>query len=139
MDDGTLCVKAELGSGSGLHIDVTVDRGDGSPLLLGHFRADRQHADIAGDAVHEVLHALGFGSRLTSTPDLQKDDAGSLEVPRSHRYKSWSSEEDAQLADSFVAGSAIGDLAIEHGRTQGAIRARFERIGMIDKRSRAGK
>ena len=49
-----------------------------------------------------------------------------------HAGLPWTEIEDKQLASAFDAGAAVGDLATEHQRTEGAIKARLIRLGKLD-------
>ncbi|MCK4140068.1 hypothetical protein KM864_18475 (plasmid) [Ralstonia solanacearum] len=44
---------------------------------------------------------------------------------------SWTAAEDKRLLEAFDAGSTPGQLAIEHGRTRGAITARLTKHGRL--------
>ncbi|MGA4289648.1 hypothetical protein ACI2TJ_22995 [Ralstonia nicotianae] len=44
---------------------------------------------------------------------------------------SWTAEEDKRLLEAFDVGSTPAQLAIEHGRTRGAITARLTRHGRL--------
>ena len=44
----------------------------------------------------------------------------------------WSAEEDARLGQEFDAGMTVAQIALQHGRTSGAITSRLVRIGRID-------
>ncbi|MCM1128106.1 MAG: DNA helicase RecQ [Lachnospiraceae bacterium] len=46
--------------------------------------------------------------------------------------QSWTADEDRRLADEFESGMKISEIAREHGRTSGGIRARLRRHGLID-------
>ena len=43
----------------------------------------------------------------------------------------WTEEEDRRLLAAFDAGRALGEVAAEHQRTQGAIRARLVKYGRL--------
>ncbi len=43
----------------------------------------------------------------------------------------WSKEEDERLADEFKAGMKMSEIAKKHGRTNGAIRARLQKYGLV--------
>lgn len=43
----------------------------------------------------------------------------------------WSEQEEEELCRGFDGGTNIADLAKEHGRTEGAIRSRLEKLGKI--------
>jgi hypothetical protein len=46
----------------------------------------------------------------------------------------WSAEEDRKLCDAFQDGRSVASLALEHGRTRGAIQARLEKLGLVQAR-----
>ena len=43
----------------------------------------------------------------------------------------WSEEEDERLSEEYLSGMKIAEIAREHGRTSGAIRARLKKNGLI--------
>jgi hypothetical protein len=47
-------------------------------------------------------------------------------------YAKWTAEADSALASAFEGGASIKELAAEHGRTQGAIRSRLIKLGVLD-------
>jgi hypothetical protein len=51
--------------------------------------------------------------------------------------KPWTAEEDRQLYDAFVAGQPIEFLASLHHRGEGGIKARLDRLGLIDEQGNA--
>jgi hypothetical protein len=48
--------------------------------------------------------------------------------------KPWDPSEDELLCKRFDVGLSVGEMAREHKRTEGAIRARLVRLGKIDAR-----
>ena len=46
--------------------------------------------------------------------------------------RSWNDEEDEQLKQEFDSGIKVSDIAKEHGRTSGAIRARLKKHSLIE-------
>lgn len=52
-----------------------------------------------------------------------------LSLPR-NTGKEWSHEEDRTLLSRFRAGTTIADIAFIHGRTERAIAARLEKLGV---------
>ncbi|MFP5245374.1 MAG: hypothetical protein ACLGH0_01680 [Thermoanaerobaculia bacterium] len=44
----------------------------------------------------------------------------------------WSSEEDARLGQEFDSGMTVAQIALQHGRTSGAITARLVKLGRLD-------
>ena len=49
--------------------------------------------------------------------------------------RSWSDEEDQALLVNFDSGAPVKEIAVKHGRTQGAIAARLVRLGRIKDRA----
>lgn len=56
----------------------------------------------------------------------------SADKPRSNAGKAWSAEEDKQLLSSFDDGKPLADIAHEHCRTMGGVRARLEKHGRLE-------
>ena len=50
----------------------------------------------------------------------------------SHAGQAWTDHEDQKLVKEFEAGMKIPDIAREHGRTRGGIRARLKRHGLME-------
>ena len=48
-------------------------------------------------------------------------------------YMPWKDDEDKRLTESFKSGKAIKELVTEFGRQNGSIRARLEKLGLIEK------
>jgi len=51
-----------------------------------------------------------------------------IKLKHPNAYASWTIEEDARLAESFRRGTSISELARLHGRRQGAITSRIQRL-----------
>lgn len=51
--------------------------------------------------------------------------------------KPWTEEEDRLLAEAFDSGASLKDLALKHGRTEGAIAARLVKLGKVSERAEA--
>lgn len=51
---------------------------------------------------------------------------------RQKSYEPWTSEEETKLIHEYNAKMSIKDIAIEHERSEGAIRARLKKLGLID-------
>lgn len=54
-------------------------------------------------------------------------------APASRQGKGWSAEEDARLAEGFRRGGALAVLAAAHGRSEGAVRSRLVRLGLLER------
>ena len=46
--------------------------------------------------------------------------------------KAWDNDEDRRLYDAFVSQHSVSALAAHHRRSEGGIRARLQRLGLID-------
>ena len=53
-----------------------------------------------------------------------------LEKGITEAYQPWTNEENAKLRNEFRVGLSVRQLAEEHGRTAGAIRARLKKLGL---------
>jgi len=51
---------------------------------------------------------------------------------RARQGAPWLPEEDRQLYDAFVSGRSAKEAAISHQRSDGAIRSRLRRLGLVD-------
>ncbi|MDX1975194.1 MAG: AAA family ATPase [Rickettsiales bacterium] len=69
---------------------------------------------------------------LAEIEALQPERAKTLDMPANHG-KPWTSEEKAAVADLFMQDMAIKDIAREHGRSAGGIRAELIRQGLIER------
>ncbi|MDE2058499.1 MAG: hypothetical protein KGL31_13980 [candidate division NC10 bacterium] len=49
----------------------------------------------------------------------------------------WTEEEDRLLSEAFDGGTSMKDLALKHGRTDGAIAARLVKLGKVSERAEA--
>ena len=59
------------------------------------------------------------------------------EKEREERHgQGWTVEEEQQLYDAFVAGDSVGEIAAEHQRSAGGIRAALKKIGLMDEDGR---
>jgi hypothetical protein len=82
--------------------------------------------------------ALRFFQTMPAEPArkrMSSADDGVSSVSRvrqrySQAYKSWSLDEDERLRKSYEQGSSIAELASQHQRTPGAIRARLAKLGL---------
>lgn len=53
--------------------------------------------------------------------------------PLRNAGKPWNDIEDEKLQDEFLAKLKISDIAVEHGRSNGAIESRLEHLGLKKK------
>ena len=86
-------------------------------------------------AIFGVIHALKISRRNVrgSKKSLQEKQAENLEkgLPANAGII-WTGEEREQLKNQFESGSTFAELANEHGRTVGAIRAELKKQGLIE-------
>jgi hypothetical protein len=79
----------------------------------------------------QIVRAL-----LTAARALERQERAERQKRRlpERAGKPWDDAEDERLAQGFDAGIAVGKLARQHERTEGAIRARLEKLGKIPPR-----
>ncbi len=53
------------------------------------------------------------------------------EKEKANQGRAWSEEEDERLSEEYLSGVKIAEIAREHGRTSGAVRARLKKNGFI--------
>lgn len=75
----------------------------------------------------KALHAAIYALEKVQA-EMPKEFKGPLRHGRP-----WTKEEDRQLAKAFKSGKSINLLANMHRRAEGGIRARLEKLGIIDK------
>ena len=75
--------------------------------------------------VQKMIVEYFIGSRGVSS-----DEAADMDGQANARA-AWSKEEDERLADEFKAGMKMSEIAKKHGRTNGAIRARLQKYGLV--------
>lgn len=80
----------------------------------------------------DVIRALVAAAALLR----ERGDTPSATTPNRNRPAAagqrWSDEEDSLLCHSFDGGTAIADLARQHGRSAAAITLRLVKLGRID-------
>ncbi len=77
----------------------------------------------------EVIRALG-AARDALGREVRRDERMAMAQSRQpNTGKSWTSAEDNVLLSRFKGGATIETLAGLHGRTNGGIRARLEKLG----------
>jgi hypothetical protein len=59
------------------------------------------------------------------------DDPHGAWIWQSNRGNPWSDDEDTELKDSYAAGISIERIATNHKRSEGAIRARLKKHGLL--------
>jgi hypothetical protein len=77
----------------------------------------------------DIVRALFHAVRMLNEEQPQAKKEG---LPRSG--KPWTEEEDGQLREAFLLDSniKISQLARAHERTDGAIRSRLQKLGLLD-------
>lgn len=63
---------------------------------------------------------------------IEQEEAYRQEEKRVNAGQAWAEDEDRRLTEEFEAGMKIAEIARVHGRTNGAIRARLKRQGLIE-------
>ncbi len=58
-------------------------------------------------------------------------DPRGCQTPQDNRGSAWSDDEDAELKRAFAAGLSIERIAANHGRSEGAIRSRLKKHGLL--------
>jgi hypothetical protein len=87
---------------------------------------------------HETFHSADTIRALFAAGALLKADAATpaRERTRSTRLTSagapWSTEEDERLCREFETKMTVGQIALQHGRSSGAITSRLVKLGRID-------
>lgn len=76
---------------------------------------------------------------FTAVALLKEGEPGALPSRRTKRATSltsagapWSPEEDARLGAEFDSGMTVSQIALQHGRSSGAITSRLVKLGRID-------
>jgi hypothetical protein len=89
----------------------------------------------------DAFHSADATRALFTASDLLRRTNGSGEVldPASSGKKTltaagapWSAEEDVRLGAEFDAGMTVAQIALQHGRSSGAITSRLVKLGRID-------
>lgn len=92
------------------------------------------HLCQRGDLIRAFHVALGFLEREARRERRLKQ--ARLTLPR-NTGQAWSHDEDRLLLARYRSGSSIKDLAAVHARTERAIEARLERLGVLPVQTRA--
>jgi hypothetical protein len=114
-------------------------------------RGARSDSSQEGKEELEILHSLAAGKHPFTRASLPDDScyqsakvlrallAAIKVLEKKSRQRSlpqnagqpWSSEEDIECGKCFDQGMTIIEMAKKHGRTEGAIRSRLEKLGRI--------
>lgn len=94
-------------------------------------------APIPLDAFHsaDTVRAM-----FTAVALLKEGEPGAVPTRRAKRATTsltsagapWSAEEDARLSAEFDSGMTVSQIALQHGRSSGAITSRLVKLGRID-------
>ncbi|MEH2954481.1 DNA helicase RecQ [Candidatus Merdisoma sp. JLR.KK011] len=87
---------------------------------IGQFTADNPGAVISAQIEDEPEAAAEL-------PEKKQE----REQDKVNQGTAWSEEEDERLSEEYLSGMKIAEIAREHGRTSGAIRARLKKNGLI--------
>ena len=81
----------------------------------------------------DVIGALFVGANALQ----QRASDSSVKVKRDLPLgagKPWEQEEEKILVEEFHSGKSVADMAVDHARTEGGIRARLVRLGLMQER-----
>ena len=84
-------------------------------------------------ARRDVIGALFLGANALHGTNSDASGKARRELPVG-AGKPWGDEEEKILTDEFHAGKSIADMAADHARTEGGIRARLVRLGLMPER-----
>ena len=89
-------------------------------------------------SAHEVLSRRDvIGALFLGANALEQKASGNAVKKRdlpAGAGKPWDSEEEKVLIDEFHSGKSIADMAVDHSRTEGGIRARLVRLRLMPER-----
>jgi hypothetical protein len=87
---------------------------------------------------HDTFHSADTIRALFAAGTLLKADAATAVRRRAGSTKltsagtPWSTEEDERLCQEFDTKMTVGQIALQHGRSSGAITSRLVKLGRID-------
>src|SRR5688572_18927328 len=89
---------------------------------------------------YEAFHTADAVRALFAASALLKSEGGPRKQAGGSRNTTaftsagtaWSAEEDARLSHEFDSGMTVAQIALQHGRTSGAITSRLVKIGRLD-------
>ena len=84
-------------------------------------------------ARRDVIGALFLGANALQKGVSATEVNAKRELPIG-AGKPWGDEEDKNLIDEFHANKSIADMASDHARTEGGIRSRLVRLGLMPER-----
>jgi hypothetical protein len=112
-------------------VDINTDQALKIISLLADGKNPHTGEIIKSDSVFQnpdTVRALFKAQRALE--GLAKSEKRKKNLPE-NAGKSWSSEEDRQLANAFNEGSELKELAKAHKRTEGAISSRLVKLGVM--------
>ena len=90
-----------------------------------------QDAFHSADTVRALFAASAFLKAAPATPE-KPQNGRTRTTTFASAGTPWSADEDARLGQEFDAGMTIAQIALQHGRTSGAITSRLVKLGRID-------
>ena len=87
---------------------------------------------------HDAFHSANTVRALFAASSMLKTEPPAATSTRKGTTKltsagaPWSAEEDARLCHEFDSGMTISQIALQHGRSSGAITSRLVKVGRID-------
>ena len=84
----------------------------------------------------DVIRALFAGVEALKRRK-EDDERGPTKERPERTGTSWDDDEDRELGERFDAGASVAEMAQQHRRTKGAVRARLVRLGKVNDRSEA--
>jgi hypothetical protein len=79
-----------------------------------------QHADV----LRALLAGVGALESMAARAHRRSQLPGNV-------GQTWTPDEESALSAEFSSGDSVADIAMKHGRTERAIEARLERLGLI--------
>jgi hypothetical protein len=80
----------------------------------------------------EVFHSADTVRALFTASSLLKSSPRTGTTKLTSAGAPWTTEEDARLCREFDAKMTVSQIALQHGRSSGAITSRLVRLGKID-------
>lgn len=99
----------------------------GDIMAAAKFGCDLVTDYVTADGLISVEHPTEYkvtGNRVVNLTKARKDH------PRA--FETWTTNEDNQLVSLFKRGEKVGKIAEIHKRNPGAIRARLQKLGLMD-------
>ncbi|UCC43717.1 MAG: DUF433 domain-containing protein [Candidatus Zixiibacteriota bacterium] len=104
----------------------------GDIMAAARFAADIINSCVTAPGIIRVDHSVEFrlmGNRMVNVTEIRK------EFPKA--FAPWTANEDNQLVGLFKKGEKLERIAEIHQRKPGAIRARLEKLGLIERTARS--